>query len=138
MIKIEFICHGNICRSPMAEFVMKKIIKGGTIVTESAMITADILIDGEKISVIGQNFDGITDAEVIDAVGMLVLPGGVDAHVHLDFMRNAPDVAREAAELGLGLFGVTVTPDATSALHSASSTAIPKTVFLIAISPCLT
>lgn len=26
MIKIEFICHGNICRSPMAEFVMKKII----------------------------------------------------------------------------------------------------------------
>ena len=34
-----------------------------------------------------------------------------DAHVHLDFMRNAPDVAREAAELGLGLFGVTVTPD---------------------------
>ena len=27
MIKIEFICHGNICRSPMAEFVMKKIIK---------------------------------------------------------------------------------------------------------------
>ena len=26
MIKILFICHGNICRSPMAEFVMKKLI----------------------------------------------------------------------------------------------------------------
>ena len=26
MIKIEFICHGNICRSPMAEFVMKKLV----------------------------------------------------------------------------------------------------------------
>ena len=26
MIKILFICHGNICRSPMAEFVMKKIV----------------------------------------------------------------------------------------------------------------
>ncbi len=25
MIKILFVCHGNICRSPMAEFVMKKI-----------------------------------------------------------------------------------------------------------------
>ena len=25
MIKILFICHGNICRSPMAEFVMKKL-----------------------------------------------------------------------------------------------------------------
>ena len=63
---------------------MKKIIKGGTIVTDSAMFEADILIDGEKIAAIGENFDGLTDAEVIDASGLLVLPGGVDAHVHLD------------------------------------------------------
>ena len=27
MIKIMFICHGNICRSPMAEFIMKNLIK---------------------------------------------------------------------------------------------------------------
>ena len=27
MIKVLFVCHGNICRSPMAEFVMKKIVK---------------------------------------------------------------------------------------------------------------
>ncbi len=27
MIKIMFVCHGNICRSPMAEFVMKEIVK---------------------------------------------------------------------------------------------------------------
>lgn len=27
MIKILFICHGNICRSPMAEFVMRQIVK---------------------------------------------------------------------------------------------------------------
>ena len=27
MIKIIFICHGNICRSPMAEFVMKDMVK---------------------------------------------------------------------------------------------------------------
>lgn len=26
MIRIMFVCHGNICRSPMAEFVMKKIV----------------------------------------------------------------------------------------------------------------
>ena len=26
MLKILFICHGNICRSPMAEFVMKKLV----------------------------------------------------------------------------------------------------------------
>lgn len=28
MIKILFVCHGNICRSPMAEFVMKDLVKG--------------------------------------------------------------------------------------------------------------
>ena len=27
MIKILFICHGNICRSPMAEFVMKDLVR---------------------------------------------------------------------------------------------------------------
>ncbi len=27
MLKIMFVCHGNICRSPMAEFIMKKLIK---------------------------------------------------------------------------------------------------------------
>ncbi len=29
MIKIAFVCHGNICRSPMAEFVFKNIINNG-------------------------------------------------------------------------------------------------------------
>ena len=29
MIKILFVCHGNICRSPMAEFVMKDMVRAG-------------------------------------------------------------------------------------------------------------
>ena len=27
MIKVNFVCHGNICRSPMAEFILKKMAK---------------------------------------------------------------------------------------------------------------
>ena len=27
MIRVLFVCHGNICRSPMAEFIMKDIVK---------------------------------------------------------------------------------------------------------------
>ena len=34
MTKILFVCHGNICRSPMAEFVMKKIVKDASKASE--------------------------------------------------------------------------------------------------------
>ena len=33
-----------------------------------------------------------------------------DMHIHLDFMRNALEISKEATVSGLGLFGVTVTP----------------------------
>ena len=44
MIKILFLCHGNICRSPMAEFVMKELVRRagrGDIVVESAALHTD-------------------------------------------------------------------------------------------------
>lgn len=45
MIKIMFVCHGNICRSPMAEFVMKDLVhKAGfedAVVIESAALHTD-------------------------------------------------------------------------------------------------
>lgn len=61
---------------------MKTIIKNGTIVTAESSFKADLLIDGEVISKIAEGiFD--EEAQVIDAAGKLVLPGGVDPHVHL-------------------------------------------------------
>jgi len=62
---------------------MAKIIKNGTLITVSETFKADILIEGEQISLIGQALTH-PNAEVIDADGLLVLPGGVDPHVHLD------------------------------------------------------
>ena len=47
MIKILFVCHGNICRSPMAEFVMKDLVKKagrvGDFWIESAAVSAEEL-----------------------------------------------------------------------------------------------
>jgi protein-tyrosine phosphatase len=41
MIKILFVCHGNICRSPMAEFVMKKLVRDlPTVLSASTTLTA--------------------------------------------------------------------------------------------------
>jgi dihydropyrimidinase len=62
---------------------MKTLIKNGTVVTASDTYKADVLIEDEKIVLVGIDLpaDG---AEVIDAKGMLLIPGGIDAHTHLD------------------------------------------------------
>jgi len=63
---------------------MRILLKNGTVVTENGSIVADVLIDGEKIIAIGTGFSSSADTEVVDVSGKLILPGGVDAHVHLD------------------------------------------------------
>ncbi len=62
---------------------MSILIKSGTLITAAETIQADILVDGEQIAAIGKNLP-VDSSEIVDASGMLVLPGGVDAHVHLD------------------------------------------------------
>ena len=62
---------------------MALIIKNGTIVTAGENYQADILVDDEKIEAIGNHFPE-NGNQVIDASGKMVLPGGVDVHVHLD------------------------------------------------------
>jgi dihydropyrimidinase len=62
---------------------MSLLIKSGTLITASETFTADILVEGERIAEIGQNLDR-PGAEMIDAAGKLVMPGGVDAHTHFE------------------------------------------------------
>jgi dihydropyrimidinase len=62
---------------------MDLIIKNGTIATASDTYIADIGIKGGKIVVIGKDLE-YAGAEVVDATGKYVLPGGVDVHTHLE------------------------------------------------------
>ena len=62
---------------------MRTLIKGGTIVTAVDRYVGDVLVEEEKISLIGRSIDVAAD-KVIDAAGKYVLPGGVDVHTHLD------------------------------------------------------
>ena len=68
---------------------MNLLIKNGTVVTSREVKQADILIRQGKIDSLLNSFprgaydEGLAD-KVIDAANMLVMPGGVDAHTHLD------------------------------------------------------
>ena len=61
------------------------VVVNGTVVTESGELAADLAIDGEQIAAVIERSPGQAPPEgkrLIDADGMLVLPGGVDPHVH--------------------------------------------------------
>lgn len=70
MVKILFVCHGNICRSPMAEFVMKKLVKERGLLDKfeiaSAATSTEEIGNGvypparKKLSEHGINCDGKT------------------------------------------------------------------------------
>ncbi len=60
-----------------------QIIKGGTVVTAEGEARADVLIHGETIAAVGLDLDA-NGAEVIDASGAYVMPGGIDPHTHME------------------------------------------------------
>ena len=61
----------------------KLLIKGGRIVTAVDDYVGDVLLEGGRIEAIGRSLD-VADAVVHDAAGLLVMPGGIDAHVHME------------------------------------------------------
>jgi dihydropyrimidinase len=65
---------------------LEKIIRGGRLVTATETISSDIGICGETIVAVGKNLASANghDAEIIDARGKFVIPGGIDVHVHLE------------------------------------------------------
>src|SRR3982751_5722782 len=62
---------------------MSVLIKGGRVITAADDYVADVFVDGERISLIGEQLDVPAD-RVIDAAGKYVLPGCIDPHTHLD------------------------------------------------------
>jgi dihydropyrimidinase len=62
---------------------MSVLIKGGRVITAADDYVADVFIEDERISLIGESLDVPAD-KVIDASGKYVLPGLVDPHTHLE------------------------------------------------------
>jgi dihydropyrimidinase len=88
---------------------MSVLITNGRIITATDDFTGDIYIEDEKIVSIGRHLHVSAD-KTIDATGQLVMPGGIDPHVHLD-MPFMGTFSSDSYETGTraALFGGTTT-----------------------------
>ena len=69
--------------------MMTTLIKGGTVVSATGADPAEVIIEGEKVVAVAAPGSAIatsaeSGAEVIDATGKYVIPGGVDVHTHME------------------------------------------------------
>src|SRR6202051_1686054 len=63
---------------------MSTLIRNGTVVTSESSAPADVLVDGEKIKEVRKGIPVSAAERMLDATGLYVMPGGIDAHTHLD------------------------------------------------------
>jgi dihydropyrimidinase len=84
---------------------MRTLIKNGVVVNADAMTPADVLVDGEKIAVIGQGLEMTAD-RTIEAIGKWVIPGAIDVHTHMElpfggtFAKDTFETGTRAAAFG--------------------------------------
>ncbi|MDO9287053.1 MAG: amidohydrolase family protein, partial [Aquabacterium sp.] len=59
------------------------LIRGGTVVNADREFRADVLCEGGQITAVGTGLQAPAGAEVLDAGGRYVIPGGIDPHTHM-------------------------------------------------------
>ena len=64
---------------------MSTLIKGGTVLSSTGSVAADVVVDGERVTAVVAPgaWPGNADT-VVDATGKYVLPGGIDGHTHME------------------------------------------------------
>ncbi len=69
------------------------VIRSDRVVTPSGVAACDLAVQGEKIVAVGAagSFGADTTKRLIDATGKIVMPGGIDPHVHLKWYSPHPD-----------------------------------------------
>ena len=67
----------------MAAVATSLLLRGGLVATAAGQAHEDVLVEGALIAARGPGLTAPADAEVVDASGLVVLPGGVDELMHL-------------------------------------------------------
>ena len=73
------------------------LIRGGTVVSEADRYRADVLCRDGRIAAVGDALEAPAGAEIIDAGGCFVLPGGIDPHTHMQLPMMGTVVADDFA-----------------------------------------
>jgi dihydropyrimidinase len=73
------------------------VVRGGTVVAGADVFRGDVGIRGGRIATLGERLDG---ARVIDAEGLIVLPGGVDSHCHIEQLNPGGGTEEESFVTG--------------------------------------
>lgn len=63
---------------------MGVLLRGGTVVNADRSLRADVLCEDGVIKAVGPDLDPPVDAEIVDAGGAYVIPGGIDPHTHME------------------------------------------------------
>src|SRR5439155_8493676 len=62
----------------------RTIVAGGTLATADSTVTADLVIEGGRVAAIVDPGSGRDADELIDASGLIVMPGAIDMHAHFE------------------------------------------------------
>ncbi|MCM2256965.1 MAG: amidohydrolase family protein [Vicinamibacteria bacterium] len=88
------------------------VIRNGTVVTATEAVVADLAIHDGRIAAVGHGLSAVTE---IDARGLLVMPGGIDPHVHLAYPQGPHRVVSaddwETGTIAAALGGTTTVVD---------------------------
>ena len=76
--------------------VAATLIRNGRVVTASDDYVADVLMEGGIVRTIGRDLTVGADVTVVDASGLLVLPGGVDTHCHIEQLQEGGGADEES------------------------------------------
>src|SRR6516165_1981917 len=113
--EIRGLCgSGPVRRQGSGGVMLDLIIRGGEVVTPQGVIKGEVAIAGETIAAIAAPDTLPSAKRIIDATGHVVMPGGIDPHVHLHHVWIKPDgtplVTAGPEQVGqAALFGGTTT-----------------------------
>jgi dihydroorotase len=102
---------------------MKRLYRHGLIASEDHPTPqrGDVLVEGDKITAVGTDLHGITDAEVIDCTGRILLPSLFDVHVHArEPGREDKEDIRSCSEAAIngGVTGMVLQPNTLPAIDT--------------------